>query len=85
LAQDLEEEQGKRSTLKESLVGLEESNNLNISCLTKERDHALAMVKILKKEKIEFDIGHAHLLEDLEKLDKANKALESKCSSLMKK
>src|SRR3954470_2878367 len=40
-----------------------------------------AMVKVLKIEKVEFDIGHARLLDDLEKLDKAHKALKSELSS----
>jgi hypothetical protein len=59
-------------------VGLEESHNLNISKLTKDRDHALALAKILKIEKSEFDVGHARLIGDLEKLEEAHKVLESK-------
>src|SRR3954470_4651815 len=43
-----------------------------------------AMVKVLKIEKVEFDIGHARLLDDLEKLDKAHKALKSELSSSSK-
>ena len=41
--------------LEESGSSSEESYNIAISNLTKERDHALAMVKVLKKEKIKFD------------------------------
>jgi hypothetical protein len=39
---------------------------------------------LLKKEKVEFGVGHARLTKDLEKLDKAHKALESEFSSLSK-
>jgi hypothetical protein len=49
LSIDLEEEQNLRASLEEKLLGLEESHNLNLTKLTKERDHALAMVKLLKK------------------------------------
>src|SRR6266567_7194275 len=42
------------------------------------------MAKVLKIEKIEFDVGHGRLLEDLENLEKAHKALESKYSSFLK-
>jgi hypothetical protein len=49
LSIELEEEQTLRASLEEKLLGLEESHNLNLSKLTKERDHALAMVKLLKK------------------------------------
>jgi hypothetical protein len=40
-----------------------------LSKLTKERDHALAMVKLLKKEKVEFGVGHNDLREKFEKLE----------------
>jgi hypothetical protein len=66
------------------LLGLEESHNLNLSKLTKEHDHALAMVKLLKNEKIEFDVGHNDFHEKFEKLEEAYKALEGKFSSLTK-
>jgi len=39
---------------------------------------------MLKKEKVEFGVGHARLIKDLEKLDKAHKALESEHSTLTK-
>ena len=42
--------------------------SIAISNLTKERDHALAMVKVLKKENIEFGAGHAKLLESHDQL-----------------
>jgi hypothetical protein len=84
LSIELEEEQNLRASLEEKLLGLEESHNLNLSKLTKERDHALAMVKLLKKEKVEFDVGHNDLREKYEKLEEAHKALEGKLSSLTK-
>jgi hypothetical protein len=52
LAQALEEKQGARAALEASLVGLEESHNLNISKLTKDRDHTLALAKVLKIERV---------------------------------
>jgi hypothetical protein len=52
-----------------------------LSKLTKECDHALAMVKLLKKDKFEFDVGHNDFCE---KLEEAYKALEGKFSSLTK-
>jgi hypothetical protein len=57
---------------------------LDIYILIKEHDHALAMVKLLKKEKVEFDIGHNDLCEKFEKLEEAYKALENNFSSLTK-
>jgi hypothetical protein len=54
LSIELKEEQNLRASLEEKLLGLEESHNLNLSKLTKERDLALAMVKLLKKEKVEL-------------------------------
>jgi chromosome segregation ATPase len=84
LSIELEEEQNLRASLEEKLLGLEESHNLNLSKLTKERDHALAMVKLLKKEKVEFDVGHNDFREKFEKLEEAYKVLESKFSSLTK-
>jgi hypothetical protein len=41
-----------------------------MSKLTKDRDHAPAMIKVFKKEKIEFDIGHARLREEQRSSDK---------------
>lgn len=84
LSIELEEEQNLRVSLEEKLLGLEESHNLILSKLTKERDHALAMVKLLKKEKVEFDVGHNDLREKFEKLEEAHKALEGKFSHLTK-
>jgi hypothetical protein len=49
LSIELEEEQNLRASLEEKLMGLEESHKLNMSKLTKGCDHALAMVKVLKK------------------------------------
>ena len=48
LAQALEEEQILKAVVEESMANLQESYNLNISTLIKERDHALALVKVLK-------------------------------------
>jgi hypothetical protein len=84
LSIELEEEQNLRVSLEEKLLGLKESHNLILSKLTKERDHALAMVKLLKKEKVEFDVGHNDFHEKFEKLEEAHKALESKFSNLTK-
>ena len=73
-----------RITLEESVLILEESNNLNISKLTKERDHALALVGVLKKEKLSFEVGHAKALKDLATLDGARKALKSEFANISK-
>jgi hypothetical protein len=42
------------------------------------------MVKLLKKEKVEFDVGHNDFREKFEKVEEAYKALEGKFSSLTK-
>jgi hypothetical protein len=84
LSIELKEEENLRASLEEKLLGLEESHNLNMSKLTKERDHALAMVKLLKREKVKFDGGHNDVREKLEKLEEAYKALEGKFYSLTK-
>ena len=84
LSQALQEEQQMRVVVEERMYALLESHNLNIVALIKERDHARALVKVLKTEKAEFDVGHARLLDDLEKLDKAHKALKSELSSSSK-
>ena len=73
-----------RENLEETLEGLEETNNILISKLKKERDHALALVKLHKSEKVEFVDGHAKGHEEFENLDKAHKALESKFLALSK-
>ena len=54
LSQVLEEEQEARVSLEEKLATIEESHNLAISKLIKEHDHALAMVNLLKNEKVEL-------------------------------
>jgi ABC-type Mn2+/Zn2+ transport system ATPase subunit len=69
LTQANDEEHDLRVTLEESVLNLEVSHNLNIFKLTKERDHALAMVNVLKNERIEFDVGHAKVLKDSGILD----------------
>ena len=84
ISQALEEEQSKRVTLMESASSHEENLNLTFSSLTKERDHALAQVKVLKNEKVEFGAAHSKLCEDHENLNKAHKALESKLSMVTK-
>ena len=80
----LEEEQELRVSLEEKLETIEESHNETISKLIKERDHALAKIKMLKKDKVDFGVVHAKLSVDLEKLDKAHKALDSDHSILTK-
>ena len=62
----LEEEQETRVSLEEKLESIEESHNEIISKLIKERDHVIAKNKVLKKEKVEFGVGHAKLIEDIE-------------------
>jgi hypothetical protein len=42
------------------------------------------MVKLLKKEKVEFDVGHNDFCEKFENLEEAYKVLEGKFSSLTK-
>ena len=60
------------------------SHNLNISKLTKERNHALALVNVLKNERIDFEVGHTKLLKDSANLDEAHKALKRQFASLSK-
>ena len=84
LSQEIEKEHELRRALEESHLGLEESYNLDVSKLRKDRDHALALAKVLKNEKVELGVGHARLCEDLEKLTKEHKALESKFFDLSK-
>ncbi|MBI0384097.1 hypothetical protein JBE27_49540 [Streptomyces albiflaviniger] len=72
------------SNLEGVMVGLEDSHNLNISQIIKERDHARAKIKVLKNDKVEFEVGHNRLTEDYEKLKEEHKALESKFSILTK-
>ena len=80
----LEEEQGRRSTLQETLVDLEESNNLDMSKLRKEHDHAQALAKVLKTKNSELVVENVRLLEANEKLEKDLKSLESSLASLNK-
>ena len=54
-----EEEEELRSSLEERLESLDESNDLIVAKIIKERDHALAKYKVLKKEKVEFGVGNA--------------------------
>ena len=84
LKNDIEEEQETVASLEEKLETLEESQNKIIAKLTKERDHAKAQLKMLKKEKTKFGVGHDKLVKDLDDLDKAHKALESEHSILTK-
>jgi hypothetical protein len=77
LAIELKEEQNLRAYLEEKLLGLEESHNLNTCKLTKERDHALAMVKVLKKDKnlmlvIMIFVGSLRSLKNPTKLSRAS-------------
>ena len=50
--------------------------------LLKERDHAIAKAKKLKREKVEFGDAHARLSEKLETRDISHKALKSEFSIL---
>jgi hypothetical protein len=84
LSQALGEEQELREALEEKLSSIEEIHNETLSNLTKERDHAIALSNVLKKEKVEFGVGHAKLTKELEKLEKTHKALESEFSTLTK-
>ena len=78
----LEEEEEARVSLEERLESLEESQEEAVAQLIKERDHALAKVKKLKKEKIDFGAVHARLLEKFDNLESAHKALKSDHSTL---
>lgn len=80
----LSEEQDLRISLEEKLVGLEEAQNKIVSQIIKERDLAHAKYKALKKEKVEFGVDLARLTSELEKLEKAHKALESEHFTLLK-
>ena len=71
-------------SLEEKLESLDETNDLIFAKIIKEKDHAIAKCKVLKKEKVEFGVGNARLSEDIERLDKAHKALESEHSLLIK-
>ena len=80
----LEKEHELRFSLEEKLEYLDESQNAFFSQIIKERDYAIAKYKLYKKEKVEFGVGHDRLTEELEKLTKAHKALESEHSILTK-
>src|SRR3954470_1660996 len=82
LTQSLEDEQNMRINLEENVSKLVDDHNNSMCSLNKEHDHALALVKVLKKEKVEFGIGHDRNREYLEKLKEEHKAFESKFSSL---
>ena len=68
LKKALEEEKETQVSLEKKLESFEELNNEITAKLTKERDHAIAMVNVLKKEKIEFGVVHAKLLESHDQL-----------------
>ena len=80
----LDEEHELRVSLKEKLENLDESQNTIFSKIIKERDHAIAKYKLYKKERFESGVGHDRLTEELEKLTKAHKALDSEHSILTK-
>ena len=69
LKASLEEEEEYRVSLEERLDSLDESNDLIISKIIKERDHAIAQYKMLKKEKVEFGVGNAQLQTQLSKIN----------------
>lgn len=63
----LDEEHDIHVSLEEKLEGLEEAQNKIVSQIIKERDHASAKYKLVKKEKVEFVVDHARLTSELEK------------------
>src|SRR3954470_23839103 len=82
LTQSLEDEQNMRINLEENVSKLVYDHNNTLCSIIKEHDHALALVKVLKKEKVEFVGGHDRTQKDLEKLKEEHKALDSKFSNL---
>jgi hypothetical protein len=52
LKNSLEGEEEERATLEEKLDSIEETNNELIAKLTKERDHARAKVKVIKRKRL---------------------------------
>ncbi|KAK1686022.1 hypothetical protein QYE76_046870 [Lolium multiflorum] len=78
LTQAHEEEHNLRISLEASVLNLAVSNNVIISQLTKDRDHALALVGVLKKEKLSLGVDQTKLLEELETLTKDYKSFEKK-------
>jgi hypothetical protein len=84
LTQAIEEEQNLPMSLEASVINLEVSNNAILSQLTKDRDNALALVGVLKKEKLSLEVNHTKLHEKLETLDKDHKSLDIKFAILSK-
>ena len=84
LTASLEEETEYRTSLEERLESLDDKNDEIIAKIIKDRDHALAKYKVIKKEKAEFVAANARLVEEKEKLEKALKALEVTHSTLVK-
>ena len=80
----LDEESEERSTLEGRLDSLDAKNDDIINKIIEDRDHVFAKYKVIKKEKVELGVANARLLEDMEKLDKAHKALETTHSLLVK-
>ena len=70
LTASLEEESEYRTSLEERLESLDDKNDEIISKFIKERDHAMAKYKVIKKEKTEFVAANARLVEEKEKLEK---------------
>ena len=54
-----------RASLEESVSKLDENHNMLMSNLINECDHALAFVKVIKNEKVEFVAAHDRNLEVL--------------------
>jgi hypothetical protein len=84
LTMAIEEEHELRVSLEEKLENFDESQNETLSKIIKERDHAIAKYKVLEKQKIVFGVGHNRLIDEVDKLTKAHKALESEHSTLTK-
>jgi septal ring factor EnvC (AmiA/AmiB activator) len=62
LKDSLEGEEEEWATLEEKLDSIEESNNEVISKLIKERDHARAKVKMLKRKRLNLVLVMINLL-----------------------
>ena len=75
----LEEEEEYRVSLEEKLDSLDESNDLIIAKIIKERDHAIAKYQVLKKKKVEFGVGNVQLQTQLSKID-ASSSPTSSCN-----
>ena len=67
LTASLEEESEYRTSLEERLESLDDKNDEITAKFIKERDHAIAKYKVIKKEKTEFVSANARLVEEKER------------------